>query len=329
LVELLVVIAIIGVLIALLLPAVQAAREAARRMQCSNQQKQLCIALHNYHDINTALPFACGPQIPVVGGTTYHGWRSWSVALFPFMEQQAIYGSLKFGDSYNFDPGTGMPTDNYVQGSEKILDGFKISGLYCPSNSREKTRTDLTYILQIANYVGISGSYYDPNNITASSPNIISYGHYGTAYGHVATNGVIIPYEPGRTGASIIGLANITDGTSNTVCFGEQSKLVKNTSDNKFAELGAGGHRGGAWNGSCSNQWQNSTTIRWKINAVCPNAVGCKNPYGSNTIITSNHSGGAQFGVCDGSVRFVSETTAEAILYAIASRNDALAVSLP
>jgi type II secretory pathway pseudopilin PulG len=318
-VELLVVIAIIGILIALLLPAVQAAREAARRMQCSNNMKQIGLALHNYHDINNALPFATGPKKNSAG----RGWRTWVVALFPFMEQQAPYGELKFGNDYSFDPlaSTG-PFDNFT-----VLNGLKISGLYCPSSDREKTRTDSGYVLQIINYAGIAGSYYDPNNITtASSPFIAA----GSSSGNVATNGSIIPYDPGKAGAGIIGLANLTDGTSNTVCFAEQSKLVKSTSDNKFAERGASGHRGAGWNASHADEWEgNVTTVRWKINAVCPNTIGCQQPYHSSTIITSNHSGGAQFAVGDGSVHFISETMTESILYAIASRNDQRAESLP
>jgi type II secretory pathway pseudopilin PulG len=314
------VIAIIGVLIALLLPAVQAARESARRMSCSNNLKQLGLAMHNYHDTNDALPFATGPK----KGSTARSCRSWSVALFTFMEQQAVYDRLRFGNDYNFDPGEN-PKDNFT-----VLNGLKISGLYCPSSDRVKTRTDSGYVLQIINYAGIAGSYYDPNNITTASTNSITYGHFASAYGHVATNGSIIYYDPGTIGASIIGLANLTDGTSNTVCFAEQSKLVKSTSDNKFAERGASGHRGAGWNGSSADQWSgNITTVRWKINAVCPNTIGCQQPYHSSTIITSNHSGGAQFAVVDGSARFISETTAETILYAITSRNDQRAEPLP
>jgi hypothetical protein len=203
-------------------------------MQCSNNLKQIGLALHNYHDINNALPFATGPK----KASTARAWRSWVIALFPYMEQQAPYGGLKFGDAYNFDPGDN-PKDNFT-----VLNELKISGLYCPSSDREETRTDSGYILQIINYAGIAGSYYDPNNITTVSTNSITYGHFASAYGHVATNGSIIYYDPGTTGASIVGLANLTDGTSNTVCFAEQSKLVKNSSDNKFGERGASGHRG-------------------------------------------------------------------------------------
>ncbi|MDR2344524.1 MAG: DUF1559 domain-containing protein [Planctomycetaceae bacterium] len=324
LVELLVVIAIIGVLIALLLPAVQAAREAARRMSCSNKVKQQVLALHTYHDTSNALPFSTGPQLGT--GTNAKTWRNWMIALFPYIEQNAVYSNLIFGADGNFDPQVTSAAHNFtVTGG---LNKLQISGFYCPSNSREKTRTDNGYVLQITNYVGISGSYYDPANITAKSQGIISGTHYDTAYGNIATNGVIIRVQT-QEANDTIGLESISDGTSNTIGIAEQSKWVKTSSTNTFGERGAGGHRGGGWNGSSANEWHNTVTIRWAINAICPNTIGCRNPYESSTILTSNHTGGVQIGICDGSVRFIADTTSIAILSAIASRKDEVAISIP
>src|SRR5512135_122792 len=99
LIELLVVIAVIGILVALLLPAVQAAREAARRMQCSNNLKQIGLALHNYHDANKKFPFgsrggSSWAQTGIKDGT------NWRVSILPYLEQTALYSKLNFGGSF-------------------------------------------------------------------------------------------------------------------------------------------------------------------------------------------------------------------------------------
>src|SRR4026209_1683374 len=99
LIELLVVIAIIGVLIALLLPAVQSAREAARRMSCTNNLKQIGLALHNYHDTHTRFPFGKGPSYP--GVPAYARWSVHS-AILHFIEQGSLANSIDF----NFAPET-------------------------------------------------------------------------------------------------------------------------------------------------------------------------------------------------------------------------------
>src|SRR5438094_821840 len=97
LVELLVVIAIIGVLVALLLPAVQSAREAARRMQCTNNLKQIGIALHNFHDVNQKLPAAFEELITSPAITGNSPWSaSWTTRCLPFLEQQAVYQLYDF-----------------------------------------------------------------------------------------------------------------------------------------------------------------------------------------------------------------------------------------
>ena len=93
LVELLVVIAIIGVLVSLLLPAVQAAREAARRMQCTNNLKQIGLALHNYESTNKKFPFGKGPSYP--GAPVYARWSQHAFIL-PYIEQQNLYNTIDF-----------------------------------------------------------------------------------------------------------------------------------------------------------------------------------------------------------------------------------------
>src|SRR5262245_34603533 len=99
LVELLVVIAIIGVLVALLLPAVQSAREAARRMSCSSNLRQLGIAMHSYHDTHKTLPYSTSAWGPDgrVNSPGNRGW-SWSSFILPYIEQQATYNQIDFHD---------------------------------------------------------------------------------------------------------------------------------------------------------------------------------------------------------------------------------------
>src|SRR3954451_2672849 len=117
LIELLVVIAIIGVLIALLLPAVQAAREAARRSQCTNNLKQIGIALHNYHDGTGSLPWGHGP----------FGWNDWSasVMLLPFIEQKQIYDAINFNANISgANPGAN---------ENRTIQLMRLNVLLCPS----------------------------------------------------------------------------------------------------------------------------------------------------------------------------------------------------
>ena len=103
LVELLVVIAIIGILVALLLPAVQAAREAARRMQCSNNLKQLGLALHNYHDVHKNFPYGTNPHIDPAWMTQYSKGSNLT-KLWPFMEQNALASKLDYVGKYGTHP---------------------------------------------------------------------------------------------------------------------------------------------------------------------------------------------------------------------------------
>ncbi|MEA1950805.1 MAG: DUF1559 domain-containing protein [Planctomycetota bacterium] len=134
LVELLVVIAIIGILIALLLPAVQAAREAARRMQCSNNVKQIALALHNYHGAHEHFPPGDGYQPP-------HGQEwSWAVRAFDYIEQDRTGEGLDWDFSHWQDgPGTIRPTPQLLE----ILTA-QIPTFHCPSDPRVTILTDGT-----------------------------------------------------------------------------------------------------------------------------------------------------------------------------------------
>ena len=129
LVELLVVIAIIGILVGLLLPAVQAAREAARRMQCSNNMKQLGIALHNYHDTYQKFPASGGVTLRNAAGVA-EGWNSWSgiASILPFIEQDPLYNQINF----NYDFNTNLAAAGVAHNS--VVRRTRIDSLLCPSD---------------------------------------------------------------------------------------------------------------------------------------------------------------------------------------------------
>jgi prepilin-type N-terminal cleavage/methylation domain-containing protein len=130
LIELLVVIAIIAVLIALLLPAVQAAREAARRAQCTNNLKQIGLAMHNYHQTNDKFPQGMSESTSVLGSYTgYANWGEWSAQsmLLPYMEQTPIYNSINF--CYDNIYGSGGSTN--LTASTRVINGF-----LCPSDTQ-------------------------------------------------------------------------------------------------------------------------------------------------------------------------------------------------
>ncbi|MDR3198514.1 MAG: DUF1559 domain-containing protein, partial [Planctomycetaceae bacterium] len=209
LVELLVVIAIIGVLIALLLPAVQAAREAARRMSCSNQVKQLSLSLHNYHDVHAAFP---------AGGTTFLGTEprfSAYLALLPFIEQQPAYDAYLGAMQASLAAGvaaselgpwissgtTGIPSD--AGGIiEQVRDSY-IGALICPSDPKKQK---LTGGFGAISYAISSGDWADICNLYAT-----------VSASNLNPRGIFIYGSFWKT------MTAMTDGTSNTAVFSEKA----------------------------------------------------------------------------------------------------------
>jgi prepilin-type N-terminal cleavage/methylation domain-containing protein/prepilin-type processing-associated H-X9-DG protein len=204
LIELLVVIAIIAVLIALLLPAVQSAREAARRAQCTNNLKQLGLAMHNYHSAVNSLPWGDGPW-----------WIEWSAhtLLLPYIEQGPIYNSINFSNGI-FLPGSPSFVINYPANTTAVYS--VISGFNCPSDTDRLTDPN-----GHNNYMANSGS----------APNCDYGGNANTpAWSGVAAGPFIYSDSGSFTGLTIggssINVAAITDGTSNTAAFSERVKAI-------------------------------------------------------------------------------------------------------
>ena len=346
LIELLVVIAIIAVLIALLLPAVQQAREAARRAQCKNNLKQLGLALHNYHSTYGAFSPGClHSAVPRGGGSGHSFGPSFYGMILPYIEQGALYDKLTW---VGMSPGY----VNEAAGSagranrDPVLAAGTISAMRCPSYAGPEQHSTGSFET-FANYAAIAGAA-DPYELPTNAPpntfhetrvsTISVVGHPGLVSG----GGLMPPNKAVR-------IAEATDGTSNTILLGEMSgSLLTGPQGNlgirhmtASAAMPGGGHGwlmgtraagtppnldpGGA--DASDLRCFNITTIRWRPNQQ-PFALqlfpGMASHYGANNPLSSNHTGGAQIVMGDGSVRFLSENIDLNTIKMLATRDDGL-----
>lgn len=320
LVELLVVIAIIGVLIALLLPAVQQAREAARRMSCSNNLRQQGLALHNYHDTHNSFPFGGRHYI------TYAG-TSWRFALLPYLEQKAIYDlDRSSGHQLNTYAGGGSNTDiNAYRAETRQLFSVVVDGYVCPSSSidtlfaanNSSSLISIGAVTQAHHYVGIMGAYPDPSGRTDTS--------YAVQYGsYAADNGIL---TIGETKA----IRDITDGTSQTIIVSEQSgNADPNIRNRQLANYHTGW--GGIsttgtvaeWRAGSANLHKYGNGLTAVFHSPNPRSTGIEadREWDFNTPLTSFHPGGVQVLLADGSARFLQETIPLTTLQQLCVRND-------
>ncbi len=305
LVELLVVIAIIGILVALLLPAIQAAREAARRSQCLNNMKQLGLALHNYHDTYKSLPI--GAQYPV------HS-KNWRVSTFPYTEQGTLYDQL--ANVSFLTPYTAAPGDNVV------LQKIRVPNWNCPSSPCPKTGSPGTEQAwgggdpQLVDYVGISGAYPDPVGRASSS-------NYDGGY--YSASGILLPFHATK-------LADITDGTANALMIGENSDYTltglatgastkADLRSNYYGAWGGFTYSGNPWSGAPDTWSAGVVTIRYAPNTQGTPA-GAVHTWEPNLPLRSAHPGSVGGVLADGSTRSLSDTIDFTVLTSLATRDD-------
>ncbi|HPM84727.1 MAG TPA: DUF1559 domain-containing protein [Candidatus Anammoximicrobium sp.] len=312
LVELLVVIAIIGVLVALLLPAIQAAREAARRMQCSNNLKQLALGTQNYHDRLRSFPpgtlaktFAVAP-------------KSRATALFVFilneMEQSSLRNELD-------------PNDPYVNINNGLA-GIVLPVIVCPSDVIPQNPVN-------------QGTPPYPYGITSYGGNGGTGGTYYRFYGYCrtvtaqSTDGMFFETGPNSAptaGQEPVKMADVLDGTSNTIFFGERGHVdpvfdtlaAANGGQQVIGQYGFWHSAGGLaivdatmttlaplnYRADAAQIWNNSACLR-------------------TTAFGSLHPGGANFALVDGSVRFISDSVDTTVYRALSTRAGGETMSLP
>ncbi len=320
LIELLVVIAIIGVLIALLLPAVQQAREAARRIQCTNNLKQLALAGHNYHDQNGKFPTAMYLH-PVFGPTDGTAWSnaSWIVQQLPQMEQQALYNAVNFSMFMGTNISGGWRWNpRYAFGDPNSTVRLTIlNSLICPSDTSpnlDNTNADDLIGLTAAgtSYVGnmgdnclaCAGGLNDRLGVVVQCADLNlpcrlpQLGHARLTdpqinNGSPAGSGIYWAWGPD------VGMNMITDGSANTFMIGEQIRKVTN------------------WNAWVqANQAVGSTAVPLNYKLLPPTTGN----WTRQISFRSEHAGGANFAFCDGTVKFIKSTINFNVYQALSTR---------
>jgi len=318
LVELLVVIAIIGILVALLLPAVQAAREAARRMSCGNNLKQTALAIQNYHDTYKTFPPLRGGQL-VNGGTqpfgstatsypgcpswfNSAGW-SWRALILPYMEQQPLYDTINFErvlDTTCY----AHPLPHYSSTPEARF--VRIPSFECPSEAQGEVGSDAP-----TNYAGVFGRTANPFS------------------GNTQDLGVFAGIQPSS-------FKSITDGSSNTVIVGEVFRGVPFWRTSSADHTGQRCRRWIAETGYCgadtsfppnnykqglancqppttgTNNPPATISPKCPTQNCCPDMVNWVDNHNNGNSgrrpFSSLHPGGAQGAYADGSVKFITQT---------------------
>ena len=364
LIELLVVIAIIGVLIGLLLPAVQAAREAARRAQCTNNLKQIGLAMHNYHSSNDVFPMAASKNCnsdPASNCPGYADWRGWGAlgTALPFVEQQALYNSINFYFAEEIHDATAQPMNSTVISTV-------VSSFMCPSDP---------YVGQqnINNYHACYGTTSEwptgPSNGAGSMQNADGTGSTGMF-------AVWVSY----------GIRHATDGTSSTLLFSE-ARVGDNKGNETNRGMGTGvagshyrgngvvtgnvvatyyqddftaspaataaflaglqdcltawnnpgsvqitSHRGYRWasasEGSIFNVGQTPNDSKYPFNVCRPQGNPSQSDNGAISLpATSAHAGGVNALFADGSVRFIKDSVNRQTWWSLGTRGNGEVIS--
>jgi prepilin-type N-terminal cleavage/methylation domain-containing protein/prepilin-type processing-associated H-X9-DG protein len=292
LVELLVVIAIIGILVALLLPAVQVARESARRANCASNFRQLGLALHAFHDANQFVPPAAITTSTSVAGkklkvanNTLHGWGP---HYYPFIEQQALY------DQYKWD-------QHWYSAANKAVREQHVETLVCPSAGGKRTDSATT---SGVSWVSAASDYSSIANVENSNLNSLGLLLPGTV---AKAQGILRVNE-------IWGLHDVIDGTSYTVSLVEDA-----------GRPGLYRTRGVKVSGRTTGASAVDRDNDFTLHGMRPDGTGSPGPCHMNCSndneLYSFHPRGVQVVMCDGSVRFLQQNAKFQVIAALVTRN--------
>ena len=319
LIELLVVIAIIAILVALLLPAVQQAREAARRTQCKNNLHQLGIAVHNYHDVYNQFP-----------PTVFETWGpvNWSdasrgshlVRILPFIEQDNLFKALNF--SLRGSAWTAANFEGQVDPTGKLYRHYLIPAFQCPTDPQPKLdghSAKSNYAMSMGNQYmragntpwGVCTQYGPQSGGALGSPDYwrntvgTQVAVHGNTDNGSYVSGIVSRFNWAAT------ITQISDGTSNTILAGEILGQCGDHSRNGWF------HFNSMWiattapvNFPIACVRESLKDVTWDEGAARNGLTGCNHWQNWQTSqgFKSRHTGGAQFVLCDGSARFISET---------------------
>ncbi len=303
LVELLVVITIIGILISLLLPAVQAAREAARRLQCANNLKQLGLAMHSYHEVHNSLPYGCGSFDP-------QGMKSvWPIMIMPHLELSALYDKIRGEDVIVSALSTGVVTTT-------------LPVYYCPSDGGDspilsdrlpnaKQDAPIAMGLWYAGSMGPTHIDECPSFCADSTPSQSNPCCQGWSYGTWAGGGYAqggFAGLFGRTPKNCVSFDRIRDGLSNTIMLGEC--LPRQC---RFLSVYATNHN----------------VLPTNIPMNLPEEQAAALSRYEGYAFKSRHPGGAGFAIADGSVAFLNQTIDYDVYNALGTRAGGEVVQIP
>ena len=316
LIELLVLIAIIGLIIAILLPAVPAARETARRAQCTNNLRQIGLAMHEYHDLLGSLP-------PGVKGCC---WGTWILFILPYIEQESLYNAWNFAGNNRDDATVHGGMFRYCGAANSTVSSRRVDTYYCPSDPYRRNRLARSAGVTSQNYVVNFG-----NTITNQPPFYLFHGSKKPFRG--------APFTDMGAPEPQVALAAQRDGTTGTVSFSGIADGLSGTMLTSEVVVGSGGDlRGFSWWGYAAQftglQAPNSSypdVLQSSLNcgSVPPNppCAGATGGYAGEVYVglgpvnvpRSMHPGGVDVGMADGAVRLIRNSVNVATFQALSS----------